>query len=53
MLRAATITQIPMGRLGKPEEVVAVAIFLASDESSYVVGQVINPAGGGFVYMYP
>jgi len=48
-LRSATITQIPMGRLGKPEEVAAVAVFLASDESSYVVGQVISPAGGGFV----
>ncbi len=39
---------IAMGRLGTPEEVAAVAVFLASDESSYLTGQVISPNGGWY-----
>jgi len=38
--------KIPMARFGKPEEVANVALFLASDLSSYVSGQVINACGG-------
>jgi 3-oxoacyl-[acyl-carrier protein] reductase len=41
--------QIPMQRLGKPEEVANVVYFLASDDSSYVTGQVISVNGG--IYM--
>lgn len=37
---------IPMGRFGKPEEVAAVVGFLASDDASYVTGEVININGG-------
>ncbi|HYF22790.1 MAG TPA: 3-oxoacyl-ACP reductase FabG [Caulobacteraceae bacterium] len=37
---------IRMGRLGKPEEVAATALFLASDLSAYVTGQVIGVDGG-------
>ena len=36
---------IPMGRIGRPEEVASVALFLASDESSYVSGAVIPVDG--------
>jgi 3-oxoacyl-[acyl-carrier protein] reductase len=37
--------QIPLGRFGKPEEVADVALFLASDRSSYLSGQVISVCG--------
>ena len=37
---------IPMGRLGKPEEVAKVILFLASEESSYITGENIVVAGG-------
>jgi len=37
--------KIPMARFGKPEEVADVALFLASDMSSYVSGQVISVCG--------
>ncbi len=38
--------KIPLARFGKPEEIAGVALFLASDLSSYVSGQVINACGG-------
>jgi NAD(P)-dependent dehydrogenase (short-subunit alcohol dehydrogenase family) len=36
----------PLGRLGRPEEVAAVALFLASDESSFVTGVDLHVDGG-------
>jgi len=38
--------KIPLGRFGKPEDVANAALFLASDMSLYVTGQVINVCGG-------
>jgi 3-oxoacyl-[acyl-carrier protein] reductase len=38
--------KIPLGRFGKPEEVANAALFLASDMSLYVTGQVLNVCGG-------
>jgi len=38
--------KIPLGRFGKPEEIADVALFLASDMSNYVTGQVISTCGG-------
>ena len=35
-----------LGRLGQPEEIANVALFLASEEASYITGQVIEPNGG-------
>lgn len=40
------LTEIKMGRIGKPEEVANIILFLASDLSSYVTGQVIGVDGG-------
>ena len=37
---------IPMGRMGTPDEVAAVIAFLASDESSYFTGEILHPDGG-------
>ena len=36
----------PMGRIGKPDEVAGVAVFLCSDDASFMIGQVISPNGG-------
>ena len=35
-------SQIPVGRLGKPEEIARVVCFLASDDSSYITGQIMG-----------
>jgi 2-keto-3-deoxy-L-fuconate dehydrogenase len=46
-VRQAFIDRQPMARLGKPEEIAMLAVYLASDESSYTTGQ-IHLADGGF-----
>ncbi len=38
--------QIPLGRLGQPEDVAAVVVFLASEEAGYITGQTITVDGG-------
>jgi 3-oxoacyl-[acyl-carrier protein] reductase len=38
--------QIPLGRVGQPEEVAAVAVFLAGPGATFMTGQVIDPNGG-------
>ncbi len=38
--------QVPMGRAGQPEEVAPSFVFLASDDSSYMAGQILHPNGG-------
>ena len=43
---ALTVAKYPIGRLGTPEEIAAVALFLASDDSSFLTGSVISADGG-------
>ena len=43
---AQFVTQVPMGRRGKPEEIAAAVVFLASDESSYITGVDLAVDGG-------
>jgi len=45
-IKSGWYEKIPLGRGGEPEEVAKVAVFLASDLSSYVTGQVISVCGG-------
>jgi len=44
--RAAFVARQPMGRIGTPEEIAALAVYLASDESSFVTGQALCIDGG-------
>jgi 2-keto-3-deoxy-L-fuconate dehydrogenase len=45
-VQQAFIDRQPMGRLGRPEEIAALAVFLASDEASYITGQAHIVDGG-------
>jgi NAD(P)-dependent dehydrogenase (short-subunit alcohol dehydrogenase family) len=42
------LAMTPMGRFGQPEEMAATALFLASEESSFMTGQILYPGGGLF-----
>ncbi|OGR85194.1 MAG: short-chain dehydrogenase [Elusimicrobia bacterium RIFCSPHIGHO2_02_FULL_57_9] len=44
--KAKRLNRIPMGRFGKPEDIVSMALFLASDESSWTNGAVLVADGG-------
>jgi len=48
----AVLSRTPMGRAGEPDEIAAVAVFLASRESSYITGQTIYPDGGRMALNY-
>jgi len=51
----AIMSRTPMGRAGEPDEIGKIAVFLASDMSSYITGQTIYPDGGrlGLNYTVP
>lgn len=53
--RVKIMSRTPMGRLGEPSEVAAVAVFLASDEAAYITGETITVDGGrmGLNYTCP
>ena len=45
-VKEATVSQIPLGRFGRPQDVARLAAFLASESSGYITGQVIHVDGG-------
>jgi NAD(P)-dependent dehydrogenase (short-subunit alcohol dehydrogenase family) len=47
--RRATIAQIPLGRMGQPEDIVGAILYLASDESRWVTGSTVTVDGGYLV----
>lgn len=44
--KAAKLAELPIGRFGEVREVAPTAVFLASDDASYYVGQILGPNGG-------
>jgi NAD(P)-dependent dehydrogenase (short-subunit alcohol dehydrogenase family) len=45
-LGAQFVAAIPLNRMGRPEEIAAAALFLASDEASFVAGAELSVDGG-------
>ena len=41
---------VPLGRMGRPEDIADMAVFLASDESQYITGQTLHVNGGQYLY---
>ncbi len=50
--RRKILSRTPLGRLGEPAEVAAIAAFLLSDDASYLTGQTIYPDGGRLALNY-
>ncbi|HEU0223346.1 MAG TPA: beta-ketoacyl-ACP reductase [Paracoccaceae bacterium] len=48
-VRESIIAQIPVGRLGEPEEIARCVVFLASDDAGFITGSTISANGGQFV----
>jgi NAD(P)-dependent dehydrogenase (short-subunit alcohol dehydrogenase family) len=48
-----TLNSVPLGRLGTPEEIAALASFLLSDEAAYINGECITMDGGQWLNQYP
>jgi NAD(P)-dependent dehydrogenase (short-subunit alcohol dehydrogenase family) len=48
-MKAAFESMIPRGKMGHPEEIASIALFLASDDSSYVNGMELVADGGSTV----
>jgi NAD(P)-dependent dehydrogenase (short-subunit alcohol dehydrogenase family) len=49
-MRRQIVAGIPLGRVGQPQDVAELAVFLASDAASYITGTVIDINGGGHIH---
>ena len=47
--KALMLGQIPLARLGQPEEIAATVAFLASDAAGYITGETIHVNGGMYM----
>ncbi|HIR28170.1 MAG TPA: 3-oxoacyl-[acyl-carrier-protein] reductase [Candidatus Choladousia intestinigallinarum] len=45
-VKESVLSQVPLGRMGKPEDIAQAAVFLASDQASYITGQTLLVDGG-------
>ncbi|MEV0355600.1 SDR family NAD(P)-dependent oxidoreductase [Nocardia sp. NPDC050697] len=52
-IREDYLENTPLGRPGKPEEIAAAAVFLSSDEASWITGEVLDINGGAHLMRYP
>lgn len=43
------LQRTPLGRVGQPEDIAYACLYLASEEASFVTGQVISPNGGYYI----
>jgi 3-oxoacyl-[acyl-carrier protein] reductase len=48
-LKSATLAQIPLKRLGRPEDVASAVRFLASEEAAYITGHILDVNGGAYM----
>jgi NAD(P)-dependent dehydrogenase (short-subunit alcohol dehydrogenase family) len=48
-MKATTISRIPAGRLGRPEEIARAAAFLVSDDANYIFGETLSVNGGSYM----
>ena len=49
MLKTKILPQIPVGRLGEPEEIARAVVFLASDEAGFITGSTLSVNGGQYM----
>ena len=48
-MRENLLAQVPLARLGRPEDVAEAVAFLASDRAAYITGQVLHVNGGMYM----